>query len=155
MAQPADKEAATAARQAVMRVVAKASREELADGLQKLGGAPGVARVRGPETGLVMLRGRIGGAGAPFNLGEATVTRATMRIATGETGHAYILGRDAEKARLAAIIDATWQRPGAREAVEDEIVAPIRQRLEADERSRREKIAATRVDFFTMVRGED
>ena len=33
--------------------------------------------LRGPETGLVTVRGRIGGGGAPFNTGEATVTRAT------------------------------------------------------------------------------
>ena len=65
--------------------------------------------LRGPETGLVAVRGRIGGGGAPFNVGEATVTRATVRLATGEVGHAYLLGRDAERARLAATVDALLQ----------------------------------------------
>ena len=59
---------------------------------------PGFHRVRGPETGLVMVRGRAGGGGNPFNLGEATVTRATVRLETGEVGHAYCLGRDGDKA---------------------------------------------------------
>ena len=36
--------------------------------------------LRAAETGLVMLRGRIGGDGDPFNLGEATVTRAAVQI---------------------------------------------------------------------------
>ncbi|MFN0115117.1 MAG: phosphonate C-P lyase system protein PhnG, partial [Paracoccaceae bacterium] len=31
--------------------------------------------LRGPEIGLVMVRGRVSGTGAPFNLGEMAVTR--------------------------------------------------------------------------------
>lgn len=143
------------ARQAAMRTLARAAREELTLGLRTIGGAQGAAMLRGPETGLVMLRGRIGGGGGPFNLGEATVTRATIRIATGETGHSYLLGRDGEKARLCALVDALWQRPETRSMVEETILAPIRHRLAGEDASRSEKVAATRVDFFTMVRGED
>lgn len=138
-----------------MNILTHASRDELARAVDVLGGDHGAATLRGPETGLVMLRGRIGGAGAPFNLGEATVTRATVRIASGETGHAYALGRDAERARLSAVVDALWQRPETRQAVEKQVILPIRARLETEERERREKVAATRVDFFTMVRGDD
>lgn len=143
------------ARQAAMKTISAASRDELALALRGIGGDHGAETLRGPETGLVMLRGRIGGAGDPFNLGEATVTRATVRIATGETGHAYVLGRDGEKARLCAVVDALWQRRETRSAVEEKILAPVRDRSAAGERERREKVAATRVDFFTMVRGED
>ena len=57
-----------------------------------------------------MLRGRAGGDGAPFNVGEATVTRAIVELPSGERGYGHILGRDAERARLAAILDALWQR---------------------------------------------
>ena len=60
--------------------------------------------LRGPETGLVMLRGRVGGTGAPFNVGEATVTRATVKLSDGSVGHAMAFGRDGEKARLSAVI---------------------------------------------------
>ena len=35
-----------------------------------LAARPGHARVRGPETGMVMVRGRAGGSGGRFNLGE-------------------------------------------------------------------------------------
>lgn len=138
-----------------MKVFSHATRQELSNGLEALGGEPESFPVRGPETGLVMVRGRIGGSGAPFNLGEATVTRAAVRLAGGEIGHSYSLGRDAEKARLAAVLDALWQRPETREAVEQKVIATVRARIEADERERKEKVAATRVDFFTMVRGED
>ncbi|MEP5975168.1 MAG: phosphonate C-P lyase system protein PhnG, partial [Nitratireductor sp.] len=99
---------------ALRRLWAEAGFEELAE------------LVRGPETGLVMLRGRMGGGGAAFNLGEATVTRATVRLATGEVGHAYALGRDRDKVRIAATVDALWQRPQSRDRVEDRIVAPLR-----------------------------
>lgn len=117
--------------------------------------APPAVPVRGPEVGLVMLRGRAGGGGAAFNLGEASVCRATVRLDTGEVGHAMILGRDAEKARIAAHLDALWQTDTWRERIEAEIVEPA---LAADTetlRQRAEETEATRVDFFTVARGED
>lgn len=111
--------------------------------------------LRGPEIGLVTVRGRIGGGGAPFNTGEATVTRATVKLPTGEIGHAYQLGRDLEKARLSAVLDALMQYDDVRPTVEARIIEPLAlmQRHEADQK--RSETAATKVDFFTMVRGED
>jgi alpha-D-ribose 1-methylphosphonate 5-triphosphate synthase subunit PhnG len=117
--------------------------------------APTYVELRPVETGLVMLQGRIGGDGAAFNFGEATVTRAAVRIASGEVGFAYVLGRDRDKARLAALCDALWQNEATREGVEREVLAPIRQRLDDERTKRREQTAASRVDFFTLVRGED
>jgi alpha-D-ribose 1-methylphosphonate 5-triphosphate synthase subunit PhnG len=111
--------------------------------------------LRAPETGLVMLRGRIGGEGAAFNLGEATVTRATVRIASGEIGFAYVLGRDHDKARLSAVCDALWQNDRYRDVIERDVLAPIRTRAEERRAQQRAQTAATRVDFFTLVRGED
>ena len=107
------------------------------------------------ETGLVMLRGRIGGDGDRFNVGEATVTRAAVQIASGEVGFAYIFGRDQKKARLCAVCDALWQSKKYREAVERWVLAPVRTRIEAERTSRRAQTAATKVDFLTLVRGED
>ncbi len=129
------------------------------DELRRLADAAGLALeaevLRGPETGLVTVRGRIGGGGAPFNTGEATVTRATVRLPTGEIGHAYALGRDKEKVRIAAILDASWCAEETRGTVEAKVVAPlVRMAAEADAK-RRAETAATKVDFFTMVRGED
>lgn len=114
---------------------------------------PSYARIRGPETGLVMIRGRAGGGGAPFNLGEASVTRATVQLGTGEVGHAYCLGRNTGKALLAAVLDALWQADP--EDIEANFIAPLRQGETEADRLRREQVAATRVDFFTLVRGDD
>ena len=92
----------------------QATADELLAALARAGAAPEAEDLRAPETGLVMVRGRIGGDGRPFNAGEATVTRAAVRLPGGETGFAYHLGRDRARARLAAILDAHWQRPEAR-----------------------------------------
>lgn len=143
------------ARRAAMAVLARAEAGELQQAWNDWPDRPDVRPLRGPETGLVMVRGRIGGGGTPFNLGEATVTRATVELSTGRVGHAHALGTDKEKVRHAAIIDALWQDETSRAAVEDRIVAPIRQRLDRVDQERSEETAATRVDFFTMVRGED
>lgn len=148
-------DAAPAARQAMMALAARATRAELEPALALLG-ADGAARdVRRPEIGLVMVRGRAGGAGAAFNLGEATVARAAVTLASGETGFGYVLGRDKVKARLMAIVDALWQRDETRAAVERDILAPVRVRLAAGQATTRARVAATRVDFFTMVRGDN
>jgi alpha-D-ribose 1-methylphosphonate 5-triphosphate synthase subunit PhnG len=140
---------------AVMATLAQATPAELKR-LWQEAGLPGEAEpLRGPETGLATLRGRIGGGGAPFNFGEATVTRATVRLPGGAVGHAYALGRDREKARLSAICDALWQDPARRAEVEDKILGPLRAAAEASDDKSRAETAATKVDFFTLVRGED
>jgi alpha-D-ribose 1-methylphosphonate 5-triphosphate synthase subunit PhnG len=144
-----------AGRRAAMAVLADAKVDEIAQGLRAVADLPDYVELRAPETGLVMLRGRIGGEGAPFNLGEATVTRAAIQIASGEVGLVYVLGRDQTKARLAAVCDALWQNERYRAAVEHDVLAPIRTRLETERAQRRAQSAATRVDFFTLVRGED
>ncbi|MBU1335991.1 MAG: phosphonate C-P lyase system protein PhnG [Alphaproteobacteria bacterium] len=141
------------ARKAVLDVLAIAPTRSLAALWDRWADKPGHTKVRGPEIGLVMVRGRAGGGGAPFNLGEATVSRASVRIASGEVGHGYCLGRDMAKAEVIAVIDALWQREPAR--VQAEIIAPL-QTLAADaDQQRRDETAATRVDFFTMVRGDN
>lgn len=148
-------EAERTARQAAMAVLARAEGAELEAAWQAWGDKPEVSPVRGPETGLVMVRGRIGGGGAPFNLGEATVTRATVRLSTGFLGHGHVLGTDRQRARIAAIFDALWQDPQTRGPVEAAVLDPVRARLDDEARQAAEEAAATRVDFFTMVRGED
>lgn len=144
-----------AQRKAAMAALSLASLDELKRLCAEAGIANEAEMLRGPETGLVSVRGRIGGGGAPFNFGEATVTRATVRLPSGEIGHSYALGRDKEKARLSAITDALWQNPERRTEIEDKVLAPLRAaQIEADA-TRRAETAATKVDFFTMVRGED
>ena len=144
-----------AGRRALMAALAQAPTQEIADGLKAANLAPDYVELRPIETGLVMVRGRIGGDGQPFNVGEATVTRAAVRIASGEIGFAYLLGRDREKALLAAICDAVWQNKDQRDAIERHVLAPIRARQDTERRRKQARTAATRVDFFTLVRGED
>jgi alpha-D-ribose 1-methylphosphonate 5-triphosphate synthase subunit PhnG len=148
-------DATIAARKAAMAILAEATAAELTHGLAQLGTLPEYADLRAAETGLVMVRGRIGGDGAPFNLGEATVTRAAVQLASGEIGYSYALGRDARKARLAALCDALWQSHQHRPALEQHVLAPIRDRLDGERTETRKRTAATKVDFFTLVRGEN
>ena len=140
-------------RQRAMGVYARATSAELETALDALGLPDGVQDMRTPEPGLVMARARMGGTGAPFNAGEVSVTRAAVRLPTGEIGVAYQLGRDRDKARAAAVLDALWQT--VRRAEVEAALAPIRERIAADRALKERRVAATRVDFFTMVRGED
>lgn len=106
--------------------------------------------LRGPESGLVMVRGRAGGGGSAFNLGEMTVTRCTVRTETGFVGHAYIAGRDARRAELAALVDAMMQDTGLSKDVEAKVIAPLEKNQARLTAERADKAAATRVQFFAM-----
>ncbi|QPB19802.1 phosphonate C-P lyase system protein PhnG [Rhizobium sp. 007] len=142
-------------RKRVADLLARAERHELVEAFDGLAEKPAAQPVRGPETGLVMVRGRIGGGGAPFNLGEVTVTRATIRLGSGAVGHAQALGTDREKVRLAAIFDALWQDDAMKDFVEERLLSPIAARIAGVDQRKADETAATRVDFFTMVRGDD
>jgi alpha-D-ribose 1-methylphosphonate 5-triphosphate synthase subunit PhnG len=142
-------------RRAAMAVLAESSAGEIAHLLETLGHLPAYDEMRAPENGLVMIRGRIGGDGARFNLGEATVSRAVVRLATGEMGFGYVLGRDRAKARLIAVCDALVQTATYSAEIEHKVIALIRSSLEAQRDVRARQVAATKVDFFTLVRGED
>jgi alpha-D-ribose 1-methylphosphonate 5-triphosphate synthase subunit PhnG len=142
-----------ALRQAAMAVLADADAAAIAGHLGALA-LPAHQSLREPESGLVMVRGRIGGDGAPFNLGEATVSRAAVRLATGEVGFGYTLGRDRQKARMIALCDALIQTADHADAVERQVVAPLREQMVREQRRRAAETAATRVDFYTLVRGE-
>jgi alpha-D-ribose 1-methylphosphonate 5-triphosphate synthase subunit PhnG len=142
-------------RKRIVDLLARATRPELEAALAGLGDIPDHAVLRGPETGLVMIRGRIGGGGAPFNLGEATMSRASIRLTDGRVGHGYRLGTDRKAATLAALIDAVAQDGSVLAGLEAGLFSDITGRLEDEARQTREETAATKVDFFTMVRGED
>lgn len=144
----------TARRRAAMAWAGLATVDELRNALSQAGLPETCEDLRTPETGLVMVRGRIGGDGRAFNVGEATVTRAAVRLPSGEIGFAYHLGRDRLRARLAAILDAHWQRPAVRATVEAALSEVAERRAAAAARAARQ-VAATRVNFFTLARGED
>lgn len=145
----------TVARRERMHVLALAEGDRLAALWDAVGETPAHSFLRGPEFGLVMLRGRVGGTGQAFNVGEVTVTRASVRLEDGAVGHAVALGRDRNKAQLAALIDACCQQPDKAELIEREILVPLRDERAVSDAHLNREAAATRVDFFTMVRGED
>lgn len=115
---------------------------------------PSFRWLRPPEVGSVMVQGRAGGTGAPFNLGEISVTRCALTLAGGEVGHAYVQGRRKADAEAAALVDAMMQTEAA-DRLRAAVLEPLAQEGTARRRARAGKAAATRVDFFTMVRGED
>lgn len=152
---PTNPSSDSAARQRAAYLLTRATAAELQTAWRNLSEKPELKPVRGPETGLVMVRGRIGGSGAPFNLGEATVTRATVLLPSGTAGHAHALGTDKEKVRLAAAFDGLWQEAGTHDFVETELLQPIAARVASEDQCKAEETAATHVDFFTVARGED
>ncbi len=140
-------------RKAAMAVLAHSDAAEISGRLDAIA-LPAHENLREPENGLVMVRGRIGGDGAPFNLGEATVSRAAVRLSTGEVGFGYALGRDRQKAQMIALCDAMVQSDQFAGLVESGVIAPLRAALVANRNRKAAETAATRVDFYTLVRGE-
>src|SRR5690349_10345756 len=114
-----------------MAVLARASSGRLQELWAALDLEPSYRTLRGPESGLITLRGRVGGGGEPFNVGEATVTRASVRLEDGSVGHAVALGRDGDKARIAALVDAVCRTPSTAALVDARMIAPLQQELDA------------------------
>jgi alpha-D-ribose 1-methylphosphonate 5-triphosphate synthase subunit PhnG len=133
-----------------MAVLARAGGEEIAARLADVPDLPAWRLLRGPESGLVMVRGRAGGGGAPFNLGEMTVTRCSVRLEAGQIGHAYVAGRDARQAELAAAADALLQHPALRAVVAEVVIAPLAVHQAERRAATAAKAAATRVQFFAL-----
>jgi alpha-D-ribose 1-methylphosphonate 5-triphosphate synthase subunit PhnG len=143
------------ARRRWMSVLAQARPGEIEEAWRALTVRPAYQVVREAEVGLVMVRARAGGTGGKFNLGEMAVSRCTVGLGSDATGHAYVAGRNLRHAEIAAVFDALLQDPARRELLDAGVIGP----LEAAQRGRRHAAAArsepTRVEFFTLVRGED
>jgi alpha-D-ribose 1-methylphosphonate 5-triphosphate synthase subunit PhnG len=149
----ADDSISPADRRRWLAVLARAARDPLERACAALAPQAQQHLVRAPECGMLMLRGRVGGTGDAFNVGEATVTRCAVRV--GERlGVGYVLGRDRRKAELVAVFDALLQDPLRRAELLRELIEPLA-REQAQARAQRSRAAAaSRVEFFTMVRGE-
>ena len=139
-------------RRAWMSVLSAAADNDLLARFEFLTARPQFTWLRAPEFGLVMVRGRAGGEGAAFNLGEMTVTRAAVRLEDGVAGFGYVAGRRKRAAEIAALVDAMMQSPRWRDDAERLVVAPLAAGIAATRTERQRKVAATKVEFFTMVR---
>lgn len=140
------------ARKGWMGVLARTRPEALAALMPK--DTPEHTLLRAPDIGSVMVRGRVGATGAPFNLGEVTMTRCALRLSCGTVGHGHVQGRDRDHARRAALIDALMQTDRA-EAIRAQVLTPLMTAEQTARATRAAKAAATKVEFFTLVRGED
>jgi len=138
------------ARRRWMAVLARAKADRIAALLAGCGALPPHTIIRGPEGGLVMVRGRAGGGGSAFNLGEMTVTRCTVRTTTGFVGHAYVAGREERRAELAAFVDALMQDQTCAADIECRVIAPLERQQMERKADRASNAAATRVQFFAM-----
>lgn len=141
-------------RKAWMGVLAKAPEGRVVALLDEAIARPAFTWLRAPEIGSIMVRGRAGATGAPFNLGEMTITRCALTLETGEVGHAYIQGRSKVDAEAAALVDALMQTDVA-PRLSEVLLAPLEAESATAKAARAAKAAATKVDFFTKARGED
>lgn len=141
-------------RRAWMGLCARAPGARLVALLDGMGPRPGAEWLRRPEIGTVMLRGRAGATGAAFNLGEMTVTRGALRLGDGTVGHGWVQGRDRAACEAAALVDALMQTASA-PRLRAAVLEPLAAEAEGRRARRAAKAAATRVEFFTLVRGED
>jgi len=141
-------------RQRWMSVLAHSQPAELLTHWQPLNLNPQFQRLRAPETGLTQLQGRMGGTGKRFVMGDMTVTRAVVQLDSGVYGYSYVAGRDKDHAELCAVIDALLQVQGMDELLNSKVIAPLAAKQQARREERARQIASSRVDFFTLVRGE-
>jgi len=141
----------TASRQRWMGVLARAG-DRLADYEHQLKDTE-YQLIRPAETGMTMVRGRMGGTGAAFNLGEMTMTRCVVRFADGRTGYSYLAGRNKHQAELAALADAHLQGGDQLRWLEA-LIKPLEKIQQAQRAAQQAEAASTRVEFVTMVRGE-
>lgn len=110
--------------------------------------------VRAPEVGMAMVKGKTAGEGQVFNLGEVTVTRCVVRIEDGTMGFGYVIGRSQSQALLIALADAYLQSD-EQTIWQQNLLAPLTQSLNERLKAEEARVQSTKVDFFTMVRGED
>lgn len=141
-------------RQHWLSVLAKAEPDQIEALWLDLPEQPDWTPVRQPETGMVMVRGRVGGDGNRFNLGEMTMTRSAVRLSNGQTGLGYVQGRSRRHAELTAVLDAMLQSPEYRYEVASQLIEPLANQQAERRGVRSRKAATTKVEFFTLVRGD-
>ncbi len=138
-----------------MSILALGALDALEAAWQGLADKPEYRFLRKPETGLAMVRARAGNNGPMFNLGEMTMTRCSVAVQESLTGHAFVAGRNPRHAELAAVFDAMLQSPAHGPRLETILISPLEEELHAKRVKSAAEVAPTRVDFFTLVRGED
>lgn len=141
------------ARQSWMGILAKSSVTDIEQQVKTLGELPEYTFLRQPEIGLTMVRGRAGGTGEVFNLGEMTITRCVIKI-LNTTGFGYVSGRSKRHAELAAVCDGLLQQEKWQKIVNTQVIQPLATIIQHKKDKQQRQTEATKVEFFTMLRGE-
>ena len=110
--------------------------------------------LREPEIGSIMVQGKAGATGDNFNVGEVTITRCSLNLDKKIQGHGYVQGRSKNKSKIAALCDALMQT-NKKEIIRRNILDKLAKYKAKKRDEILSKTEATKVDFFTMVRGED
>jgi len=142
-------------RQRWLSVLAHSSAALLEAHWQALNLQPAFTLVRPAEIGLTRLQARMGATGKRFVMGDATVTRAVVQLDDGTLGYSYLLGRDKAHAERCALLDALLQQPETRQLLEEKIITPLAAWRDEQRQLRAREIASSKVDFFTLVRGDN
>ena len=111
---------------------------------------PDCRPLRPAEAGLVMLRGRAGGDGEVFALGECLVTRCSVEDESGRAGHGWVVGNNPAHAELAARLDLLLQRADWHDRVWQSVILPLQQSRLAQQAAAAETARATQVQFFSL-----
>jgi alpha-D-ribose 1-methylphosphonate 5-triphosphate synthase subunit PhnG len=146
-----------------MSTLAKAPLPLLEECIQALESLPDYGFLRSPEIGLAMVRGRAEGTGQPFNLGEMTITRCVIQLSLADgrqgkgeaiAGFAYVAGRSLRHAELAAVCDALLQHPAWQTKILTQVIDPLQAAAAEKRMIQAAEVESTRVNFFTLLRGE-
>ncbi len=142
-------------RQHWMSVLAHSTASQLDALWQTVALQPAYTPVRPAEIGLTRLQARMGGSGKSFVMGAATVTRAVVQLTDGTLGFSYVLGRDKAHAERCALVDALMQQPETHALIHEKIIAPLAALRHEQRQVRAQQIASSKVDFFTLMRGDN
>ncbi|WNN42911.1 phosphonate C-P lyase system protein PhnG [Winslowiella toletana] len=142
-------------RQHWLSVLAHSQPEQLEQHWLALKLQPDYQVIRPAETGLTRLQARMGATGQRFVLGDMTITRAVVRTADGTCGYSYIAGRDKAHAERCALLDALLQQQEMHQLLQQQLITPLAAARAERQQLRSREIASSRVDFFTLVRGDN
>lgn len=147
-------DADTKQRQQLLAVLSKCSSKDIKALWQPLNLTPNYQLLKSPEIGMVMVKAKTGGNGSPFNMGEMTVTRTVLRLDSNQMGYGYIAGRDKDKSLLIAMIDACYQVADWQSEINQKVLEPLQAQHNQAYQAHAQQVEKTKVNFFTMVRGE-
>lgn len=144
----------TSARQTLLSLLSKSQRSDIQEAWESTDLRPAYTLLKQPEIGMVMVKAKAGGDGSPFNMGEMTVTRTVLQLTSNELGYGYTAGRDKQKSLTIALVDACYQVDAWKDQIEQKLLKPLQALIRANEAQHKEKVDSTKVNFFTMMRGE-